>query len=153
MTSTTISYADTGLLFDRSELRSADARTTAPADWTSHLQGFLTKLGRLMELEQDWDSYGGVPASSTAVVACEGLVLRLGPTFRLPAVYPLPTGGIGLEWESKDAEVTIEVDANGFASLLVESGGRTEAKLLTAPISKLLLEFSNALEKRIPRVV
>ena len=77
------------------------------------------RISALKTLEENWDSYGGLPvaegAISTPRVVLSNLDIEDMPK---PHVAPLPDGGSGLHWRLGDRDVEIEVESNGAIHFL-----------------------------------
>ncbi len=65
----------------------------------------------LGHLEQGWDSYGAKPiradAQKRAIWLLATLLKQSVPN---PAVVPMPTGGVALEWHSGSIDLEVEVE-------------------------------------------
>ena len=64
------------------------------------------RLNSFLELEDKWDSYGGVPITNQAVDAARRII---NESCRTPEVGPLPNGGIDIEW----GELLVKVQPGG----------------------------------------
>ena len=103
-------------------------------DRPSHLRLQAVRLGcgapalmraeveRLLALPDDWDTYGSPPIDRTVAERVDrllDLIELLGMT--LPAVIPMSSGGISVEWWSyKDNEITISVEPDEAAEIYWE---------------------------------
>ena len=80
--------------------------------------GAVERIGRLANLEQDWDGYGGGPPTEEAVKAAVALLLEThrltqGP-LEAPFIAPLPEGGLELEWDlDSGAELMLVIPPTG----------------------------------------
>jgi hypothetical protein len=75
------------------------------------------KLRSFLKLEPNWDSYDGLRIKSAAVYAADSLTSRVEE--EPIAISPLPDGGVFLEWDN----IEVEVSARGnFSYFLVDSG-------------------------------
>jgi hypothetical protein len=77
------------------------------APWAYEVTG---ELWRLCELQAGWDGYRGVPTRADVVefaVRMLGAISR--PTTPKPAIVPLPSGSLQLEWHTNDADVELKV--------------------------------------------
>ena len=92
----------------------------------------LRRLAEVARLEEDWDSYGGLPPTPDAIRAARRLLTRLlpqngstpghgvGPN----AVLPFPNGGVQLIWERDADELQVDVGPSGdFGYLWVRRDG------------------------------
>jgi hypothetical protein len=72
------------------------------------------RISALKTLEENWDSYGGLPVADVAISRIRVLLSNLDiedmPT---PHVAPLPDGGIGMHWRVGVRDLEIEVEADG----------------------------------------
>ncbi len=65
--------------------------------------------GRLRELDQGWDSYGGKPITAEAILTVESF-----------AVVPSSSGGIQLEMHRDGIDIEIQIESDGkISSVLV----------------------------------
>jgi hypothetical protein len=85
------------------------------------LEGVLNVL----DLEENWDGYGGRPVRPAAVRAALDLLkgemrYRSAP----PAVVPTSSGGIQLEWHERGIDFEIEVDPDGGVTMVYEDDER-----------------------------
>lgn len=74
-------------------------------------------------LPQDWDTYGGLPASDAPLAFAANLVeeLRWLPEVFPPYVCPISTG-VYLEWRSGEANLYFEVDEDSVLFVMEEGG-------------------------------
>lgn len=90
-------------------------------DPTGRLRWLATEvqgqLNNLLRLQTGWDGRRAQPPSRLAVDAAIGVFARVGQEAFRPQLFPLPDGGLQLEWHA-GASVEIEVDANGAAHVL-----------------------------------
>lgn len=78
------------------------------------------QINELLELGPGWDGYHADPITSGAVETAVAVVARFSTDLFLPPlIFPLPDGGLQLEWHAGPEAVEIEVDAGGDAHLLV----------------------------------
>lgn len=85
------------------------------------------RLSRLLELEEDWDSYGGKTPTVTSVLVAGRFVQSIFDRFGevpdsevLPtAISPLAYGGVQLEWERGDAVVAVDVGPEGTLGVMM----------------------------------
>jgi hypothetical protein len=78
------------------------------------LKEIYDRISDLKKLEENWDSYGGLPVADVAISRIRVLLSNLDiedmPT---PHVAPLPDGGIGMHWRVGARDLEIEVEADG----------------------------------------
>lgn len=89
----------------------------------------LQRLDELSRLAPDWDSYGALPPSVTALDTAESImrqvVEQLGDSFGERAapytVMPIADGGLQLEWRGPTTELEFDIGPEGaFSYLLIE---------------------------------
>jgi hypothetical protein len=74
----------------------------------------LTELGRLTELDSDWDGYGAPSISSRAVMhALKFLHVVASAGVPRPDVIPTGLGRLQLEWRQGLIELDVEVGPDG----------------------------------------
>ena len=101
-----------------------------------HLEHSLQTLRRLSDLLPNWDSYGGLPPTGSALaiarrllagIASEmaGVAARDGTPYH---ITPLADGGILLEWETRGNgdELAVDIGADGeFGYLRITGTGES----------------------------
>lgn len=91
-------------------------------DWDQLVDVLATELQELISLRPGWD---GGRANSITSKAVYGAVLVLSALLDAesepPQFFPLPSGGIHLEWLVGGDEVEIDIDDRGAANVLAES--------------------------------
>lgn len=100
-------------------------------DWlASHME---SRINELLTLGPGWDGYHANPITIDAVGTVVAVVAHLSTDLAVPPlVFPLPDGGIQVEWHAGREAVEIEVDAEGDAHLLVTD--RTGAIVVNAEL-------------------
>jgi hypothetical protein len=89
------------------------------------LKEIYDRISALKALEQNWDSYGGLPVADGAISMIRVLLSNLDiEDMPKPHVAALPDGGIGLHWRVADRDLEIEVESNGAISFLQTNLGR-----------------------------
>jgi hypothetical protein len=71
------------------------------------------RLLRLLELDEDWDSYGGHPLDREIAIKALGIVGELARfDVPVPDLIPTSAGGLQLEWQRPgfDLEITLQPD-------------------------------------------
>ena len=126
--------ADPGIRFhiQRGGLR---ATPDLPLDepWARDLS---SSLGELARLPVGWDTYGSPPPPLDLVWQVLRLLVFVERTdLPLPAVVPLPGGGIQLEWETASRELEVEFHPNGSARFLAADLRNDAATESDFPIS------------------
>ncbi|MGC1407285.1 MAG: hypothetical protein WA938_11220, partial [Candidatus Dormiibacterota bacterium] len=67
-----------------------------------------------------WDGYKGRPLTLESALMAIHLTSRLvGRVYVPPWVFPLPDGGLQLEWHAGPQSIEIEIDSQGDAHALV----------------------------------
>jgi hypothetical protein len=85
-------------------------------DWlASHME---TQLNELLRLDAGWDGGAADPVSMEAVKSIVAVIGQISSD-SVPFVFPLPDGGLQIEWHAGHESVEIEVDSEGTAHLLV----------------------------------
>ena len=97
----------------------------------------LRRLAELSRLEEDWDSYGGLPPTPEALRAAKRLLTRILPRNGLVpgrgadpgAVLPFPNGGVQIVWERNADELQVDVGPTGDLGYLWirRAGGERES--------------------------
>ncbi len=106
--------------------------TVAAAASSSWLRRAQQKLRELSMLQANWDSYGSRAIEPDALeVAAE--LLEAVAQFGLfePQIFPVPGGGLQLEWESAKRELELEILPNGEIEILIvdTAGNMRESKI------------------------
>jgi hypothetical protein len=84
------------------------------------LRALFARLDELSGLQQDWDSYGGLPPTARAIGAASRLIVEASTQAEdLPsAVMPFPDGGLQVIWEHAQDELQIDVGPVGSLGYL-----------------------------------
>lgn len=98
------------------------------------------QLNGLLRLGAGWDGHRGLPLTDEAVGSAIGLLFAVASDLSLPPqVFPLPDGGLQMEWHAGQS-VEIEVDAVGDAHVLVvDDGGQIAVNSELAQGDEVLL--------------
>lgn len=81
----------------------------------------VTAIGELLNLPENWDSYGARRIRPSAVVfALQLLSDTMGPDTPTPSVAPTPHGGVQLEWHTRGIDLEIEVRSPGRVQVSYE---------------------------------
>lgn len=93
-------------------------------DWlASYLEA---QINGLLRLPPGWDSYHADQVTIEAVQGAVSVVSSLASDLSVPPlVFPLPDGGLQIEWHAGRESVEIEVDGTGDAHLLVTDSNGT----------------------------
>lgn len=87
-------------------------------DWlATHMEQHLNEL---LRLAPGWDGSRADPVSMEAVDSVVAIMGQISGDLAIPPlVFPLPDGGLQIEWHAGRQAVEIEVDGDGDAHLLV----------------------------------
>jgi hypothetical protein len=107
-------------------------------------------LRDLVGLQSNWDSYGALPPSRSALVHTWELASRLVEVgMPIPQVFPTRSGGVQLEWHVPRASLEWELDADVPSGVFVfddhATGERIDGELpkdldlIAVPLSRILL--------------
>lgn len=109
------------------------SQTRAPEElgWAGEERNLLqAAFAKLLELEQDWDTYGASTIDERALrrawlIAEQLLTLPLAA----PRVVPTPGGGVQLEWVSGPVELDLEIEAGGQLGAFVFDDHQTDQQI------------------------
>lgn len=119
--------------------------------WEAWSSAVGSELNKLIALPHNWDSHGGSPPSLEACSTAGSLLSKLGPEFDLPDFFPLADGGLLLEWETAEHEISCEIRGSSSVSLLVEAAeGSVIAEVAELSLSAVLLEYFGLLVEILP---
>jgi len=92
----------------------------AVATSSSWLRRAQQKLKQLSELTENWDSYGSCPIQQKASETAAKLLTETAKV-RLPEpqIFPVPGGGLQLEWDNAKGELELEVLPDGEIGFLI----------------------------------
>ena len=114
-----------------------------PVEVFSHIPSHLEDLFREIEgLPEDWNSYGASPISPWSIAEARRITnegMRLG--LSAPAVSPASGASVGIEWQTNNTDLMIDVDPQqGITYLIVDraSGVETEGELNAGNLSGVL---------------
>ena len=128
--------ADATVLQLRGRVRSLEEQLEQLARGQQLLRSVRETLDEIAQLQDDWDSYGGLRPTAAAVSAAHLLLGALwdhlghGVDDRaVPwAVAPLVDGGVQFEWRGPGGAIEIEIGPRGTMNYLVEREEKTLAK-------------------------
>jgi hypothetical protein len=94
------------------------------------LRAVDARLSQLLDLEDDWDSYGGKPPSVTAILVAGRLTQSvydrfggsLGDKVLPTSIAPLAYGGIELEWGKDQKLLALDIGPDGAVGAMMRSG-------------------------------
>jgi hypothetical protein len=79
-------------------------------------QDVPARLGELRTIKDGWLDGSGFAPSKEGLIWLEAAIMRLYPdSLPLPYIYPVPTGGVQLEWPLPSQEASLEIDLNDRA--------------------------------------
>jgi hypothetical protein len=92
------------------------------------LERVLNDLWALRDLEENWDSYGGRPPTSTALRLATRLIRTVEALYQGRAgervspydVAPIPRGGVQIEWRGDDLHLEVEIGPVGDCAYLLK---------------------------------
>lgn len=92
----------------------------AVATSSSWLRRAQQKLKELSELRDNWDSYGSRPIQQKASETAAKLLTETAKV-RLPEpqIFPVPGGGLQLEWDNAKGELELEILPDGEIGFLI----------------------------------
>ena len=104
---------------------------------TSDVPGLRAQFGRLDELsalEEDWDSYGGLPPTARAIGMASRLIVEASTQAGdVPsAVMPFPNGGLQVTWERGRDELQVDVGPDGALGYLTVHRGEGDPVMAEA---------------------
>jgi hypothetical protein len=135
---------------------SIDYRGSTGADRTWLVQHVERELNGLLGLRPGWDGRRAAIVTDDAVMSAVEAVAALleDDTAAIPQFFPLPDGGVQVEWHVNDNHVEIEIDAAGAPHVLaVDRDGHVvvEGELVSNTFKGELRSFLTALSQQIPR--
>jgi hypothetical protein len=98
------------------------------------LRALFGRLDELSALEEDWDSYGGLPPTARAIGAASRLIVEaITNSGDAPsAVMPFPNGGLQVIWERGRDELQVDVGPDGCLGYLSVHRGDGEPAMAEA---------------------
>ena len=106
------------------------------------------QVNDLLRLRSGWDGDRALPITDEAAGSAISLLFVIASDLSLPPqVFPLPDGGLQMEWHA-GRSVEIEIDAEGDAHVLItgESGELVANEALTSENEVLLARTREAIE-------
>ena len=91
------------------------------------LRPTLKRLAELEALEADWDTYGALPLTSTALARADTMIRKvvdlhgaaLGERAAPYTVMPIADGGVSIEWRGAGADLELDIGPSGELSYLL----------------------------------
>lgn len=97
-------------------IRVASAAGSLQRTWLA--SAMEEQVNHLLELPHGWDGGPSRPVSDDAVASAVAVLFAIAGDIPLaPQVFPLPDGGLQLEWHAGDS-IEVEIDALGAAHVL-----------------------------------
>lgn len=97
-------------------------RPVTHTPWDRLVNQMADELGRLQALEPGWDGRKARPITYAALRGMlDVLASLLDHGSQPPQIFPLPSGGIHIEWLAGGDEIEIDIDNRGCASVVAES--------------------------------
>ena len=95
------------------------------------LRPTLKRLAQLEALEADWDTYGALPLTSTALARADVMVRKVVDLYRVAlgervapyTVMPIADGGVSIEWRGPSANLELDIGPSGELSYLLITQG------------------------------
>jgi hypothetical protein len=107
-----------------------DLGQQARPDW---IMPTLSSIVQFLTLPPGWNSHAAAPVTLTAAqVGLDVLVAAAEQAAPAPAVVPLSSGGLQIEWHAGGIDLEVAIDHDGSVDLLfedLESGDRSEQDL------------------------
>jgi len=141
--------ANWDFLANRQQL-SREVRSVPPLAIERWQVELLGRIGRLLELPSNWDSYGARPVSRDFLrYALEVLRVIMRPGTPLPALIPTSLGGIQIEWHTRgiDLEIRVQSTSQIHVSYEDQRNGLEGESDLTSDLARLD-EFVSELSRR-----
>src|SRR5262245_7709026 len=91
------------------------------------LHASLQRLDELSKLERDWDSYGALPLTPTALALAEVTMRKAVDIFGVAfgervapyTLMPITDGGVSIEWRGPHATLELDIGPSGALSYLL----------------------------------
>ncbi|NOT59402.1 MAG: hypothetical protein HOP19_04165 [Acidobacteria bacterium] len=92
--------------------------TVKPCSWRTEA---LNKIVELAALPENWDGYGSRRIQSAAQHQTTNLIEKLSQTaLPAPQIFPVPGGGLQLEWQTEQSGAELEILPDGSMQYLIE---------------------------------
>lgn len=89
------------------------------------LRSAQRKISELAQLPENWDSYGSRPIQQPAIEQSADVLARISNLdLPNPQIFPVPGGGIQLEFQQESRELEIEILPDGSIQFLIVQDGR-----------------------------
>jgi hypothetical protein len=119
-----------------------------PADGSWERQ-ILPVICRLLDLPDNWDSYGGRPLKlETGMFALKILNEIMDAGTPIPQVVPIAAGGIQLEWHENDLDLELMISAPDDGELWFEDHrtGASDSIALSSDLSPLRAQMARLVQ-------
>ncbi len=91
------------------------------------LHASLQRLDELSKLQRDWDTYGAVPLTATALTGAYAIMRKAVDLFGDPragrvapyTLMPIADGGVSIEWRGPRATLELDIGPSGVLSYLL----------------------------------
>ncbi len=123
-------------------------KTPSNAGFRPDFSPLLDTAKRLIDLPENWDSYGASPIDPRLIEYGLSLLNELTPSQTpLPKMVPTSRGGIQLEWHCRDIDLEIRIESLGSLHVSFEDSRTLEewdGELTTSlePLHRFLAELS-----------
>lgn len=114
-------------------------RSDSRANFPTALSELIETIKDFEKLDQGWDSYNGFPMNDSAVIPALEVAIATAKCRAYPSAVPLPTGGIGLRWETNKVELEIDVFPDGLFEGVLEYPETGEVREVTYPASLIAI--------------
>jgi len=85
-------------------------------------KGIVRKVLSLLNLQENWDSYGSKPISLTAIKNAFKVITNIvNPDTPMPYIVPSPSGAVQIEWHTNGIDLEIEVSEKNIANIFYEN--------------------------------
>lgn len=112
----------TGLIEKHStDFAAGHTATPVGLGWASQgREELLVQFERIAALEPNWDSYEAKEIDSAALRAAQAFAEQaLTLPLTMPAVVPVPDGGVQLEWSAGSVDLELEFEPGGNLAVFV----------------------------------
>lgn len=84
------------------------------------------RLSELLGLEANWDGYAARPLDSRALAVAANMIRWAAQNgFPAPEIFPVPSGGIQLEWRVGPMELEFEIEPGASSAVFVGDDRRS----------------------------
>jgi hypothetical protein len=103
-----------------------DDETPRAPEFQVGLDDLDERLAELAGLEEGWDGYGARPIDRRALVVAAAVLKNTARTgMGAPEIFPVPTGGVQLEWVIGTMELEFEIEPGGASAVFVGDDSST----------------------------